>query len=289
MIRSHILLFTAVIAFALCSSPYSSAQESKDNDPHIKPRDSAAPPPARPTATPVQKQRLPSLDEVEAEAGESSSKDAQIDLNMRAPSRDRSGKPDDTEGGVFDPHRAMKDIEVGNYYLKLKNYRAALDRYHDALLYKPGDAEATYGLAVVQEKLSLPTQAYKNYKQYLEILPSGPTAKEAKEAVKRLAPFVDAATASSELAKESARLMEAGEGFLANNKYDDALEQFENALRLTPDNPVIHFRIGQSLRGMERLDPARLHFQKYLEAQPNGPFAADAKKAVSDINYIMGK
>jgi TolA-binding protein len=40
---------------------------------------------------------------------------------------------------------------------------------------------------------------------------------------------------------------------------------------------------------MERLDPARLNFQKYLEAQPNGPYAADARKAISDINYILGK
>jgi hypothetical protein len=40
---------------------------------------------------------------------------------------------------------------------------------------------------------------------------------------------------------------------------------------------------------MQRLDPARLYYKKYLEAQPKGKFAGNAKKAVAQIDWILGK
>ncbi|MBZ5531086.1 MAG: tetratricopeptide repeat protein [Acidobacteriia bacterium] len=287
-------IFIAVIVIGLLEPQPAAAQESQDNQPHIQPREGQAKtkqqprgtqPPAQPHAQ-AQPTPPPMDDE---EPGESSSKDSQIDLNTRPPSRDRDNAANDPSSQLFDPHRAMKDIEVGNYYLKQKNYRAALDRFHDALQYKPGDAEATYGLAVTQEKLDLPSQAYKNYKKYLEILPNGPQSKDAQEALKRLASRVDPSVANSDQGQDAAKKIEIGESLLASNKYDEAREQFEDAMRLTPENPLIYFRLAQSLRGMQRLGPARNFFQKYLELQSNGPFAADAKKGISDINYILGK
>ena len=83
--------------------------------------------------------------------------------------------------------------------------------------------------------------------------------------------------------------IDVGETYLAGNNFDSARQRFEEALRLTPDNPLIWFRLAQSLQGMQRLDPARLYYKKYLEAQPKGKFAKDAKKAVSQIDWILGK
>ena len=53
---------------------------------------------------------------------------------------------------VWNPHKAEKDVEVGDFYFKRKNYRAALDRYREALYYKYDDAVATFRLGVCQEK-----------------------------------------------------------------------------------------------------------------------------------------
>jgi tetratricopeptide (TPR) repeat protein len=86
----------------------------------------------------------------------------------------------------WDPHRAMKNIEVGDYYYKQKNYRAAVSRYEEALQWKPRDAEATYKLAEAQEKLGDKLAARKNYQAYLSILPEGPRAQEANKALARL-------------------------------------------------------------------------------------------------------
>ncbi len=87
----------------------------------------------------------------------------------------------------WNPMKALKDIEVGDYYFKRKNYKAALDRYKEALYYKDNDAVASFRLAVCQEKIGDRAEAKKYYEQYLKILPEGPFAKEAHASLERLA------------------------------------------------------------------------------------------------------
>jgi tetratricopeptide (TPR) repeat protein len=143
------------------------------------------------------------------EAGESSSRDSQIDLSP--PSNDAKDHPNSTlprddadepgdvqEFHTFDPHRASKDIEVGDFYFKKKNYGAALDRYRESLLYKPNDAFANFRMAQALEKLARLDEAVECYQTYLKILPNGPLAEEAKKALEKLKP-----TAPSE--KDQAR------------------------------------------------------------------------------------
>ncbi|MGA8762611.1 MAG: hypothetical protein WB562_06945, partial [Candidatus Sulfotelmatobacter sp.] len=65
-------------------------------------------------------------------------------------------------------------------------YRAAEDRYREALRYKDNDAIATIRLAVCLEKLNLPNDARLEYESYLRILPHGPQAEEAQKAIGRL-------------------------------------------------------------------------------------------------------
>ena len=91
-----------------------------------------------------------------------------------------------TELHTWDPHKAAKDVEVGDFYFKRKNYRAAEARYRDALLYKDNDAIATIKLAVCLEKLGILDDARAEYESYLRILPHGPEAREAEKAIARL-------------------------------------------------------------------------------------------------------
>lgn len=226
-------------------------------------------------------------------SGESSSRDSQIDTDIH-PGKEEPAPlaEDETVLRPWDPHKAAKDVEVGQYYLKLKNYRAALERFNHALTYKPNDAEAIFGLAITQEKLDLLSLAAQNYRKYLEILPNGPKSKDAQEGLKRVAPLA-AERAPSNLSANPTQLaahdIDVGETYLAGNNFDSARERFEEALRLTPDNPLIWFRLAQSLQGMQRLDPARLYYKKYLDAQPKGKFAKNAKKAISQIDWVLGK
>jgi len=97
------------------------------------------------------------------------------------------------------------------------------------------------------------------------------------------------ASSANDPAAAAAHDLQVGESYLSSNNFDAARERFEDAVRLTPDNPLVYFRLGQALQGMQQLEPARLNFRKYLELDPKGKFAQNAKKAISDIDYILGK
>ena len=131
--------------------------------------------------------------------GESSSNDTQIDLSPPAEDAQEHpqssdllkdeggfGGPDTTEFRPWDPHKAAKDIEVGDYYFKRKNFIGAESRYREALFYKDNDAVASYKLAVCLEKLNRPDEALIQYETYLKILPYGPESAEAKKAIEHL-------------------------------------------------------------------------------------------------------
>jgi tetratricopeptide (TPR) repeat protein len=134
----------------------------------------------------------------EAEAGESSSHDTRLDLSP--PKDDAKNHPNSSvvetnpedepadvqEMHPWNPYRAMKDDEVGDFYFKRKSYRAALARYQDALIWKEKDAIANFRIAQCYEKLDQLDQAIPYYQEYLKILPEGPFAKEARKALEKL-------------------------------------------------------------------------------------------------------
>jgi tetratricopeptide (TPR) repeat protein len=290
---------TAFILFAYCvlgGALRVAAQDNPDDKAHIQPR--AKPTPAgqqkNAPAKPEENERPPAsgTGSGQSATGESSSRDTQIDLTARpAVNEPAPAEEDDSVLKPWDPHKAAKDVEVGQYYLKLKNYRAALERFNHALVYKQDDAEATYGLALTQEKLDLLAQADQNYRKYLQILPHGPRAKEAEEALQRIAPHLALRhpAAGGEPVKAAAHDIDVGETYLSSNSYDAARERFEEAMRLTPDNPLIYFRLAQALQGLQRLDPARMYYRKYLELEPQGKFVKNARKAIEQINWVLGK
>ena len=178
------------------------------------PEDDAAQP-AAPSSSPSSAPKQGSLaaprsDRVQVQdlgpgVGESSSKDKDKDtqVDLSAPTDDAKAHPQSSEavanaeadtlssGGItelrsWDPHKAAKNVEVGDFYFKRKNYRAAEGRYRDALRYKNNDAIATIRLAVCLEKLGILDDARAEYQSYLRILPHGPQAGEAQKAIERL-------------------------------------------------------------------------------------------------------
>ena len=86
----------------------------------------------------------------------------------------------------WNPLRAMKDVEVGDFYYKRENYMAAISRYREALQFKPRDAVATFKLAQALEKTKELPEARARYEEYLAILKDGPSADEARKALQRL-------------------------------------------------------------------------------------------------------
>jgi tetratricopeptide (TPR) repeat protein len=111
------------------------------------------------------------------------SADAVSDLTPPPPSENS----DVQEFHPWNPYKANKDIQVGDFYFRRRNYKGALDRYKEALYYKQNDAVATFRLAECYEKLGDKDEARKYFEEYLKILPEGPLAKEAHTALQKLA------------------------------------------------------------------------------------------------------
>jgi tetratricopeptide (TPR) repeat protein len=176
-------VFTILFSFFLGGWAVAQQQPQPDQDQQEQPGQNQAPPRSTPAT----------------EAGESSSRDTRVDISP--PKDDAKSHPnsgvvetnpeDEPEADVqemhpWNPYRAMKDDEVGDYYFKRKSYKAALARYQDALIWKEKDAVANFRIAQCYEKLDQPDQAIPHYEEYLKILPDGPYAKEARKALQKL-------------------------------------------------------------------------------------------------------
>lgn len=187
-------LFITVCAVLLFAG-YSVAQVEQVPSNGKTPPKNQAPPRSQEDQQPSQE----TSKQASRESGMSSSKNTQIDLSPPADDAknhpdsgaammdaNSDDNPDVQEMHPWDPHRAAKNIEVGDYYFKRKNYRAALGRYQEALEFKPNDAEANFHLAQCYEKLNDPDQAAKHFQEYLKILPQGILAPEARKELEKL-------------------------------------------------------------------------------------------------------
>jgi len=193
--------FAVVVLGAVCFSGMAAYAQS-DSGPILDPAPTAKKPKRRvaspdqpgPTIAPSSSSSDDRVSERPARPAdpseESSSRNTLIDLSPpKNDAKDHPGAEMDlgvNEFHPYDPHKAMKNVEVGDYYAKRKNLPAAISRYREALLYKPRDAEATFKLAEALERSGERDEAAEDYQAYLKITPRGDFAEQAKKALERL-------------------------------------------------------------------------------------------------------
>ena len=85
---------------------------------------------------------------------------------------------------TFNPLQAGKEVTIGNYYFKKKNYRAAAKRFIEATRWNPGLAEAFLRLGETEEKLKDRPAVRQAYAKYIELAPD---AKNVEAVRKKLA------------------------------------------------------------------------------------------------------
>ena len=87
---------------------------------------------------------------------------------------------------TWDPLRAEKDLEVGQFYLKKGDLDAAIDRVQDAATAKPGFAIPYRYLGEAQEKRGDKREALKSYRRYLDLYPHAEDAKKIQKKIDKL-------------------------------------------------------------------------------------------------------
>jgi tetratricopeptide (TPR) repeat protein len=91
-----------------------------------------------------------------------------------------------TDQPTWDPLRAEKDLEVGQFYLKKGDLDAAIDRFQDAAAAKPGFAIPYRYLGEAQEKRGDKREALKSYRRYLDLYPHAEDAKKIQKKIDKL-------------------------------------------------------------------------------------------------------
>src|SRR5580704_13913104 len=86
----------------------------------------------------------------------------------------------------WDPLRAEKDMQVGEYYMHKGDLDAAIDRFEDATLAKPGYAVPFRFLGEAQEKKGLKKQAIKSYQRYLDLYPKAEDKDKVQKKIDKL-------------------------------------------------------------------------------------------------------
>lgn len=87
---------------------------------------------------------------------------------------------------IWDPLRAEKDIQVGHYYMDKGDVDAAIDRFEDAIVAKPGYAIPYRYLGEAQEKKGQKRLAAKSYQRYLDLYPHAEDAAKVRKKIERL-------------------------------------------------------------------------------------------------------
>jgi tetratricopeptide (TPR) repeat protein len=87
---------------------------------------------------------------------------------------------------TWDPLRAEKDIEVGQYYMHKGDVDAAIDRFQDATTAKPGYGLPFRYLGEAQEKKGLKKPALKSYQRYLDLVPHADDADKIRKKMDKL-------------------------------------------------------------------------------------------------------
>ncbi len=96
------------------------------------------------------------------------------------PEEDESLKPREY---VLNPVQSTREISVGDFYFKKKDYRAASRRYLEATRWDPGSPAAFLKLAEAREKMGDIPGARDAYKKFLDV---NKDAKATIEITKRL-------------------------------------------------------------------------------------------------------
>lgn len=92
---------------------------------------------------------------------------------------------------MWDPLRADKDMQVGKYYMRKGDVDAAIDRFEDATLAKPGYALPFLCLGEAYEKKGKKKPAVKAYQRYLDLDPKADDGDKIRKKIEKLNQEID--------------------------------------------------------------------------------------------------
>lgn len=158
---------------------------------------------------------------------------------------------------------------IGTAQANAKKYDDAETAFKKAIELKPDMADAYNGLANVYNAEHKPDQALEMSKKALELSQSQGAAGATGAAQAT-------GTSASAVYNQGVILWNAG-------KIPEAKAQFEQAVKLDPNNADAHYWLGMALVNSGDTKSAKPEFETYLKLSPNGANATTAKAVLDSI------
>jgi len=151
-------------------------------------------------------------------------------------------------------------IEKGKVYFKNNRYQEAIDAFKTAIAINPNDPDAHMSLAIVYSMMKDKAAALSEYEIYRKLnaeqnskllnlienlkKPEKKTVSPQPIELKGFSTPIPATTRIPAGLKDATKYVERGKAYFVNNRYDDAIEAFKQAIRLSPNDPDAHLGLG---------------------------------------------
>lgn len=184
------------------------------------------------------------------------------------------------------PDNASVWTNLGTAQQSSDNFQQARVSYQKAYdLDKKGAVGSLYLMGAIDENFNKGMQALGLYQQYLKADPSGPYASLAKDRVAALtknpSDVEKLQTASQRAgAAEAAEAYNKGVAFQKEQKYDEAIAQFQIAAKAQPQEPTYPYAIGYLYQAKNDIDDAITYFRKAISLSQDKSQIAEYQKVL---------
>jgi len=177
------------------------------------------------------------------------------------------------------------------------NHQAAVDAFTAAATQMPSCADCYYNIGVSQTQLKNYDAAEAAYKKAIELRASYPEAYNALAAMYTSQKKMDlAAAAAAKAAELSAAspgggsadsMYSAGVGLWNANKFPEAQQAFEGAIKADANHAEAHFMLAKVYLNLGKLPEAAAEFQSYLKIAPTGKNAKEAQTTYDALKPML--
>jgi tetratricopeptide (TPR) repeat protein len=190
-----------------------------------------------------------------------------------------------------------KFFEEGVAAANAGNHQAAVDAFTQAATQMPTCSDCYYNIGVSQAQMKNYDAAEAAYKKAIELRPSYPEAYNALASMYTTQKKMDLAAAAAAKAAEVSlatpgggsadSMFSAGVGLWNANKFPEAQQAFESAIKTDPNHADSHFMLGKVFLNLGKLPEAAAEFQTYLKLAPTGKNATEAKTTYDALKPML--
>jgi tetratricopeptide (TPR) repeat protein len=186
----------------------------------------------------------------------------------------------------LDPDDSAHLLNLGNVALELGDIKGAMDKFNGAIAKREGYTPAYERLGALYERERRWDKALAAYRKASALAPKSPLYRYKAGAIhKQLDQYEESAKqleAAVELQSEDGAALsfdrggayaQLGEVYEVQERYDEALQAYEQAALVAPEDVEHHARIGRLCRKLGHMDKALVHVRKMVELEPENPAA----------------